>query len=46
MPFNLVVELVGRKYKSKIGILQAPFAIGEVLVSFTAWMITSPWASR
>ena len=39
MPFNLVVELVGRKYKSKIGILQAPFAIGEVLVSFTAWMI-------
>ena len=39
MPFNLVVELVGRKYKSRIGILQAPFAIGEVLVSFIAWTI-------
>ena len=39
MPFNLVVELVGRKYKSRIGILQAPFAIGEVLVSFIAYTI-------
>ena len=40
MAFNLSIELVGPKKKTMIGILiQAPFAIGEVIVSFTAWMI-------
>ena len=40
MAFSLSIELVGRKKKTMVGILiQAPFAIGEVIVSFTAWMI-------
>ena len=40
MAFSLSIELVGRKKKTMIGVLvQTPFSIGEVIVSFTAWMI-------
>ena len=40
MTFTLSIELVGSSKKTMIGILvHTPFSIGEVIVSFTAWMI-------